>query len=81
VPLSAKELESAMYRLLEFSHPNLVLSLRAKHEADFSCGKWPPGEFLARLQENLEWLSAYERLRCWLHSMAKFISLFCLEGD
>lgn len=65
---SAYEFERAISRLREYSHTNSVK-------------RYSPAEFLTRLQQNLEWLSSYERLQRLARAMVKFLSLLRLEGD
>jgi hypothetical protein len=55
--------------------------VRARREARFSCGELSPAEFLDRLRENLEWLSAHERRLRLQQAMVKSLALVCLESD
>ena len=81
VPPSAKKLGWALSELPGVSHSDRILHVHARRELRFSGGELSPAEFLDRLQENLEWLSAHERRLRLQHAMVKFLTLFCLEGD
>jgi len=81
VPPSAQEIERALSRLPEFSHPNWAFHLRELHEATLQYEKCSPAEFLNRLQENLERIASYDRLLRLLRAMMKFAALFRLQND
>ena len=81
VPPSAKKLGWALSELPGVSHSDRILHVHARRELRFSGGELSPAEFMDRLQENLEWLSAHERRLRLQQAMVKFLTLFCLEGD